>query len=73
MAGAWSFSIVRIGAVYERLKYDNGGIAGGDLKRNMWGVSLTGNLGPGQAYAYYGQANNGAPARRRMGRASAAW
>jgi predicted porin len=59
VAGAYSFSIVRIGAVYELLKYDNQGVAGGDLKRNFWGVSLTGNLGPGQAYAFYGQANEG--------------
>ncbi|MEO8753112.1 MAG: porin [Casimicrobiaceae bacterium] len=58
VAGAYSFSVVRVGAVYEMLKYDNGGLAGGDLKRNMWGVSLTGNLGPGQLYGYYGQANN---------------
>ena len=59
VAGAYSFSIVRIGAVYEYLKYDNGGLAGGDIKRNFWGASLTGNLGPGQAYFFYGQANDG--------------
>jgi len=58
VAGAYSFSIVRIGAVYERLKYD--AVTSGDLTRNFWGVSLTGNLGPGQAYVFYGQANNGA-------------
>jgi predicted porin len=57
VAGAWSFNILRVGAVYELLKYD--ATTGGDLKRNFWGVSLTGNLGPGQAYAFYGQANNG--------------
>src|SRR5436190_8869370 len=57
VAGAYSFSIVRIGAVYELLKYD--AATGGDLKRNFWGVSLTGNLGPGQAYLFYGKANNG--------------
>jgi predicted porin len=58
VAGAYSFSIVRIGAVYERLKYD--AVTTGDITRNFWGVSLTGNLGPGQAYFFYGQANNGA-------------
>jgi predicted porin len=58
VAGAYSFSILRVGAVYELLKYDNGGLAGGDLKRNFWGASLTGNLGPGQMYVFYGQANN---------------
>ena len=57
VAGAYSFSIVRIGAVYEMLKYDY--VSGGDLKRNFFGVSLTANLGPGQAYLFYGQANNG--------------
>ena len=60
VAGAYSFNVVRIGAVYERLKYDNGGLLGGNLTRNFWGASLTGNLGPGQLYGFYGQANNGA-------------
>jgi predicted porin len=60
VTGAYSFSIVRIGAVYERLKYDNGGLLGGDITRNFWGASLTGNVGPGQMYFFYGQANNGA-------------
>ncbi len=58
VAGAWSFTILRVGAVYERLKYDSPLSTGGDLTRNFWGVSLTGNLGPGQAYVFYGQANN---------------
>lgn len=57
VAGAYSFNIVRIGAVYERLKYD--AVSGGDITRNFWGVSLTGNLGPGQAYFFYGKANDG--------------
>src|SRR5512143_1016794 len=60
VAGAYNFTIVRLGAVYERLKYDNGGLAGGDITRNFWGASLTGNLGPGQGYFFYGQASNGA-------------
>ena len=59
VAGAYKFSVVQVGAVYELLKYDNGGLAGGELKRNFWGLSLTGNVGPGQLYAFYGQANNG--------------
>ncbi len=58
VAGAYSFSIVRIGGVYERLKYD--ALTGGDITRNFWGVSLTGNIGPGQAYFFYGKANDGA-------------
>jgi predicted porin len=70
VAGSYNFTIVKVGAVYELLKYDNGGLAGGDIKRNFWGASLTGNLGPGQAYAFYGQANNGtgsAPDGTRVG------
>jgi predicted porin len=58
VTGAYSFSIVRVGAVYERLKYD--AVTTGNLTRNFWGISLTGNLGPGQLYLFYGQANNGA-------------
>jgi predicted porin len=60
VAGAYKFSIVQLGAVYERLKYDYQGVAGGDITRNFFGLSLTGNVGPGQMYVYYGQANNGA-------------
>ena len=70
VAGAYNFTIVKVGAVYELLKYDNEGLEGGDLKRNFWGASLTGNLGPGQAYLFYGQANNGtgsAPDGTRVG------
>ena len=58
VAGAYSFSVVRIGGVYERLKYD--AITTGDVTRNFWGISLTGNLGPGQMYLFYGKANDGA-------------
>ena len=59
VAGSYSFTIVKVGAVYERLKYDSALVSGGDLTRNFWGASLTGNLGPGQAYFFYGQAGNG--------------
>jgi predicted porin len=58
VAGSYSFTILRVGAVYERLKYDSPLATGGDLTRNMWGASLTGNIGPGQAYAFYGWAGN---------------
>ncbi len=58
VAGAYSFTILRVGAVYERLKYDSPFAGDGSLTRNFWGASLTGNLGPGQAYFFYGQANN---------------
>lgn len=59
VAGAYTFGSVKVAGVYERLKYDSALVSGGDLTRNFFGVSLTGNLGPGQAYAFYGQANNG--------------
>ncbi|MEP7180928.1 MAG: porin [Betaproteobacteria bacterium] len=55
-AGGYDFGIARVGAVYERLKYET---VSGDLKRNFWGVGVTANLGPGQLYAFYGDAAKG--------------
>jgi predicted porin len=59
VTAAWNFGIVRVAGVYERLKYDSALVSGGDLTRNFWGASLTGNLGPGQAYFFYGQSGDG--------------
>ena len=56
-AASWNFGVVKIGGVYERVKYDVN--AGGTLQRNFWGGAVTWNLGPGQLYAMYGQAQNG--------------
>lgn len=57
VTGSYNFGPIKVGAVYERVKYD---IAlGGDLARNMWGVSGMGNLGPGQYYLGYFRGNNG--------------
>jgi predicted porin len=56
LAGGYNFGIVRLGGVYERLKYDT---ASGDLKRDFWALSLTGNFGPGQMYFMYGKAQDG--------------
>jgi predicted porin len=56
VAGGYNFGIVRIGGVWERLDYDT---PTGDLKRDFWGVGLTGNFGPGQMYAFFGMANDG--------------
>jgi predicted porin len=56
-AAAWNFGVVKIGGVFERLKYDVA--TGGTVQRNFWGGSVTWNLGPGQLYAMYGQAQNG--------------
>ena len=57
VAASWNFGVVKVGGVFERLKYDIA--TGGDLVRNFWGGSVTWNLGPGQLYAMYGQAQNG--------------
>jgi len=63
---AYTWGPVKIGAVYEQLKYKNalqipttGAFVNGDLKRNMWGISMIGNFGPGQLYAGYFGAQNG--------------
>ncbi len=57
VAASWNFGVAKIGGVFERLKYDIA--TGGTLQRNFWGGSVTWNLGPGQLYAMYGQAQNG--------------
>ena len=57
VAGAYQFSVVRIGAVYERLNYDATQTT--HLKRNLFGVSTTIDIGPGLFYAYVGRAGNG--------------
>ena len=57
VAGGWNFGIARVAGVYERLKYDIA--AGGDLKRDLYGISGTFNLGPGQLYAAWIHANDG--------------
>jgi len=53
LAGAPGF---RIGAVYERLRYDT---PTGDLKRDFWGVSATVPAGGGSVYAFWGHASDG--------------
>jgi predicted porin len=57
VAGAYTWGAWKFAAVGEWLKYD--APAGGEIKRNLWGVSTTGNIGPGQLYAAYFKANNG--------------
>ena len=56
VTGGYNFGVVRVAAVYDRLKYDT---PTGDLKRDFWGVSATAPIGPGTLYAFYGQANDG--------------
>jgi len=56
IAASWNFGVVKVGGVFEQLKYD---VASGDISRHFWGGSVTWNLGPGQLYAMYGNAGNG--------------
>ena len=56
-AGAWNFGVIKVGAMWERVEYDIG--TGGDMKRDMWGVSGTANVGPGQMYIAYFNAGDG--------------
>jgi len=57
VTGAYNFGVVRVAAVYERLKYDV--VTGGDLKRDLWGVSGTIPMGPGTWYISWQRANDG--------------
>ena len=67
VAGGYDFGTLsngvglRLGAVYERLKYDT---FTGDLLRDFWGVSATVPVGGGSFYAFWGKAGNGARERR---------
>ena len=54
IAASWNFGIVKIGGVYERLSYDV--LNNSDLTRNFWALSATVPIGPGELYAFYGQA-----------------
>jgi predicted porin len=68
VAASWNFGPVKVGGVYERLDYDVAG--GSDLKRNFWGISATVPIGPGEFYAFWGDAgdgSSGAPAGTRIG------
>ena len=56
VAGGYNFGIARVGGVWERLEYDT---STGNLKRDFWGLGLTGNFGPGQMYAFFGMAYDG--------------
>src|SRR4029078_10908471 len=57
VTGAYNFGVVRVAAVYERLKYDV--LSGGDLKRDLWGISGTIPMGPGTWYISWQRANDG--------------
>jgi len=69
VAANWNFGIVKLGGVYERLDYD---VTGGNLTRNFWGISATAPVGPGELYAFYGDAGDGSgPAGTRVGQVNA--
>jgi predicted porin len=57
IAGGYQFEGVRIGAVYERLRYDATPTT--DITRNFYGIGVTIDAGPGLVYAYWGRAGNG--------------
>jgi predicted porin len=56
ITGAYNFGVVRPALVYERLDYDT---PSGDLKRDLWGASVTAPIGPGALYAFFGVARDG--------------
>lgn len=57
ITGAYNFGVVRPALVYEKISYDIA--TGGDLTRNLWGISATAPIGPGVFYAFYGDASDG--------------
>lgn len=57
IAGGYQFEGVRVGAVYERLRYDI--TPSTDLTRNFYGVGVTLDAGPGLLFLYWGHAGNG--------------
>lgn len=62
LAGGYDFGVIasgvglRLGGVYERLKYDT---FTGSLTRNFWGGSATVSIGGGAIYAFWGRAGDG--------------
>jgi predicted porin len=57
VAANWNFGVVKIGGIYERLDYD--ATSSTSLTRNFWGISATAPIGPGELYAFYGDAGDG--------------
>ena len=57
IAGGYQFEGVRIGAVYERLRYD--ATPSTDLTRDLYGIGVTVDAGPGLMYGYWGRAGDG--------------
>jgi predicted porin len=57
IAAGYQFPLLRVGAVYERLKYD--ATTTTRLKRNFYGIGATVDVGPGLIYTFVGRAGNG--------------
>ena len=57
IAGGYQFEGVRIGGVYERLRYDVTPTT--DLTRDFYGIGVTLDVGPGLLYGYWGRAGEG--------------
>ncbi len=69
VAANWNFGVIKVGGIYERLDYD---VTGGSLTRNFWGISGTVPIGPGELYAFYGDAGDGSgPAGTKVGQLAA--
>ena len=56
LTGGYDFGIIRPALVYEYMKYDT---PTGDLKRDLWGASVTIETGRSTWYAFYGRAGDG--------------
>lgn len=56
VAGGYNFGFIRPAAVYEYTKYET---PTGDLRRDLWGVSVTVPMGTGTWHAFYGHAGDG--------------
>lgn len=55
-AALYSIGPVDIGGVYEHLRY---GMSNGELKRDLWGASVTVSQGAGVFYGFFGRAGKG--------------
>jgi predicted porin len=57
IAGGYQFEGIRLGAVYERLRYD--ATPSTDITRDFYGLGVTIDAGPGLVFLYVGHAGNG--------------
>ncbi len=57
IAGGYQFEGIRLGGVYERLRYD--ATPSTDITRDFYGLGVTIDAGPGLVFLYWGHAGNG--------------